>query len=180
MRGMEIAGYTIESIYLFLLIAGVILTFLYIFVGELIEGMMDISGDGIINPITVIGYITLIGGLGYILETMAFFMGSGLILLVNLVVSAVLIVLVNYFIILPVKRSEKSTSYSINELKGTVGEVYTTIPAEGFGEVVISRTHGTVSKAAKSFDNEDLPEGTKVLVIDIDDEGVFHVSKHYD
>ncbi|WP_280769590.1 hypothetical protein [Salipaludibacillus daqingensis] len=177
---MEIFGYDIESIYLFLLIAGVILTILYIFVGELLEGLMDISGDAILNPITIIGYITLIGGLGYVLEAVAFFLGSGMILLINLVVSAIVIVLVNYFIIIPVKRSEKNTSYSINELKGTVGEVFTTIPADGFGEVIISRTHGTISKPAKSFDQELLPEGTKILVIDIDDEGVFLVSKHYD
>jgi membrane-bound ClpP family serine protease len=177
---MELFGYDIESIYLFLLIAGVVLTVLYIFVGELIEGLMDIGGDAILNPITVIGYITLLGGLGYVLETMAFFIGSGIILLINLVVSAIVIVLVNYFIILPVKRSEKNMSYSINELKGAVGEVFTTIPENGFGEIIISRTHGTVSKAAKSSDHEVLPEGTKILVIDIDDEGVFLVSKHYE
>lgn len=176
---MEIFGYGIESIYLFLLIAGVILTILYIFVGDLLEGLMDI-GDIFLNPITVIGYITLIGGLGYVLEAIVFFIGSGMILLINLVVSAIAIVLVNYFIIIPVKRSEKNMSYSINDLKGTVGEVFTTIPADGFGEVIISRTHGTVSKPAKSFDNEELIEGTSILVIDIDDEGVFLVSKHYD
>ncbi|WP_416147327.1 hypothetical protein ACM26V_13975 [Salipaludibacillus sp. HK11] len=177
---MEIFGYDIESIYLFLLIAGVVLTVLYIFVGELLEGLMDIGGDAFLNPITFIGYITLFGGLGYVLETMAFFISSGMIILINLVVSAIVIVLVNYFIILPVKRSEKNMSYSMNDLKGTVGDVFTSIPADGFGEVIISRTHGTVSKPAKSFDHEELPEGTKILVIDIDDEGVFLVSKHYD
>lgn len=177
---MELFGYDIESIYLFLLIAGVVLTILYIFVGELLEGLMDVGGDAILNPITLIGYITLVGGLGYVLETVGFFLGSGMILLINLVTSAIVIVLVNYFIIIPVKRSEKNMSYSINDLKGTVGEVFTTIPADGFGEVIISRTHGTVSKPAKSFDDEELLEGTKILVIDVDDEGVFLVSEHYE
>jgi hypothetical protein len=177
---MEIFGYGIDSIYLFLLIVGVILTILYIFVGELLEGVMDIAGDTVLNPITIIGYITLIGGLGYVLETIGFFLGSGMVLLINLIVSGIVIVLVNYFIILPVKRSEKNMSYSINDLKGIVGDVFTTIPADGFGEIIIARTHGTVSKPAKSFDHEELPEGTRILVIDIDDEGVFLVSKHYD
>lgn len=175
---MEIFGYSIESIYLFALITGVILTVLYIFVGEVLEGMMEI-GDGGINPITVIGYITMVGGLGYVMETITF-MNSGTILIVNLLLSLIVVALVNFFIIVPIKRSEKNTSYSIQELKGTTGEVFTTIPAEGFGEVVIPRTHGTISKPAKSFDRENLPEGTKILVIDIDEEGVFLVSKHYE
>lgn len=177
---MEILGYPIESVYLFLLITGVILTILYLFVGEVLEGLMDMSGDSVFNPITLIGYMTLVGGLGYILEAVVFFMSSGTLLAMNLVASAVIIILVTYFIIIPVKRSEKNTSYSIHSLKGAVGEVYTTIPEDGFGEVVIPRTHGTVSKTARSFDNDVLPEGTKVLVVDIDEEGVFHVSKHYD
>jgi membrane-bound ClpP family serine protease len=177
---MELFGYSIESIYLFLLIAGVILTILYILVGDLLEGLMNIAIDGLFNPITIIGYITLVGGFGYVLETIAFFMAPWTILVINLLISAIVIILVNYFIILPFKRSEKNTSYSIKELKGAVGEVFTTIPADGFGEIIISRPHGTVSKAAKSFDGEALPEGTHILVIDIDEEGVFLVSKHYD
>lgn len=176
---MEIFGYPIESIYLAALILGVILTILYFFVGEVLEGLMDIAGDGIINSITFIGYITLIGGVGYVLETVTF-MGSGNIFVINLVVSLVIVVLVNFFIILPVKRSEKNISYSVQELKGTTGEVFTSIPVDGFGEIIIPRAHGTMSKPAKSFDGDPLPEGTKILVIDIDDEGVFLVSKHYE
>ncbi|RKL68316.1 hypothetical protein CR203_07495 [Salipaludibacillus neizhouensis] len=176
---MEVFGFPIETLYLYALILGVILTVLFLFVGDLLEGLFNISGDGVINPITLIGYITLFGGLGYVLETVTF-MNSGTIIVINAVISLIVIVLVNFFIVIPVKRSEKNISYSVQELKGTIGEVYTTIPIDGFGEIVIPRTHGTMSKPAKSFDGDHLPEGTKILVIDIDDEGVFLVSKHYE
>lgn len=174
---MEIFGQPIEVIYLIILICGVGLTFLYIFVGEILEGLFDIAGDGVFNPITIIGYITLFGGIGYIGEVLGF-VSSGLMLAVNLLLSAVIIVLVNFYIILPMKRSEKNMSSSIHDLKGRVGEVYTSIPADGFGEVIIRRTHGTVSKPAKSFDGDPLKEGLSVLIIDIDEEGVLLVSAY--
>lgn len=176
---MELFGLPIGNIYLILVISGVILTLLYIFVGEVLEGLFDIAGDGAINPITIIGFITLIGGFGYIGEVLQIF-PSGLLLLINILISAVVIVLVNYYIVLPLRRSEESMSSSIQELKGRVGEVYTSIPADGFGEVIIRRTHGVVSKPAKSFDQVPLQEGQSVLIVDIDEEGVFLVSEHYE
>ncbi|SDO38034.1 hypothetical protein [Alkalicoccus daliensis] len=174
---MEVFGMPITAMYLFILVSGVFLTFLYIFVGELLEGLFDIAGDGIVNPITIIGFITLFGGLGYIGEVLGL-VSSGLLIIVNLLLSAVIIVLVNFYIILPLKRTEKSMSSSIQDLKGRVGEVYTSIPADGFGEVIIRRTHGTVSKPAKSFDGEPLKEGRFVLIVDIDEEGVLLVSEY--
>ncbi|QKS72409.1 hypothetical protein FLK61_37925 [Paenalkalicoccus suaedae] len=173
---MEIAGIPITTIYLTLLVVGVALTILYIFVGEVLEGILDI-GDGAINPVTAIGFVTLLGGAGYILE-LVLPISSGLVLGLAFILSSILIVLVNYFIILPVKRSEKNMSFSIRDLIGRVGEVYTSVPAHGYGEVIIRRTHGTISKPAKSFDDVPLPEGTKVLIVDIDEEGVFLVSEY--
>lgn len=176
---MELFGLPMATIYLVIVIAGVTLTVMYIFIGEVLEGLLDIGGDGVINPVTLIGFITLIGGLGYIGEVLQL-VSSGLLLLINLLISAVIIVLVNYYIVLPLRRSEESMSSSIKDLIGRVGEVYTSIPADGFGEVIIRRTHGTVSKPAKSFDQVPLQEGQSVLIVDIDDEGVFLVSAHYE
>jgi membrane-bound ClpP family serine protease len=74
------------------------------------------------------------------------------------------------------ENSENSTSYSIKELPGKLGEVTVPIPEQGFGEVMINFVAGNTLHIASSWDQRQIPVGTKVVVIDTED-GVVKVSE---
>lgn len=95
--------------------------------------------------------------------------------IISLFVALVLTLLVHFYIV-PLKKVEASLSYSIDKLKGATGEVITTIPADGMGEVLIKTGLGVNNRSACSYDQTEIPEGSKVLVMDIKD-NVFLVSK---
>jgi membrane-bound ClpP family serine protease len=80
--------------------------------------------------------------------------------------SVILVTLLHIFVLVPLSSAEESLSYHESELKGRVGHVITSIPADGFGEVLLSSSVGSISKIAASFDNIPIPSGTKILVIE--------------
>ena len=51
------------------------------------------------------------------------------------------------------------------------------IPVDGYGEVIISNTSGTISKSAVSVDGTEIKEGSEVVVIYVKD-GVLVVSPY--
>lgn len=90
------------------------------------------------------------------------------ILAVSLAIATILTILVHFYIV-PMKKSEASLSYNIADLKGSTGEVITAIPFDGVGEILIDTGLGVSSRSASSYDKTDIPEGSKILVIDIVD-----------
>ncbi len=73
-------------------------------------------------------------------------------------------------------NAESSTSISVHDLKGKVGEVITTIPATGMGEVLIQSPSGSWNEIAASFDKEEIKQGKKVLVVEIKEQ-ILYVSE---
>lgn len=74
-------------------------------------------------------------------------------------------------------KSEESLAYTEDSLKGRIGNVIIPIPKDGFGEVLLESISGRISKPAASFDNEEIAEGKKILVIDVKN-GVLYVVPH--
>jgi hypothetical protein len=107
---MELFGFPMTTVYLILLFAGVSLAFLYVFIGEMLEGLLDFAGDAV-NSVTFIGFITLVGGIGFAGEVMG--IGTSVSLfLITIAVAAIISGLINLFIIIPMKkqRRKKTTS----------------------------------------------------------------------
>jgi hypothetical protein len=63
-------------------------------------------------------------------------------------------------------------------LRGRIGTVITTIPVDGFGEVMIDSTSGRIAKPASSFDGDLIQSGTKVLIVQVEN-GVLQVTVHH-
>ncbi|MCJ8009048.1 NfeD family protein [Lederbergia wuyishanensis] len=168
---MTLFGMSIETIYLILLIISGSLTILYLFFGDVLEGMGEATD--FLNPVLILAFITFFSAGGYILEK-ATALNSFLIIAIAAVISALLDVLLNVFVLVPMKSAEQSLSYTEKSLEGRVGKAIISIPKEGFGEVVIESYSGMISKPAASFEDVPIPEGSEVLVIEVKN-GVLYV-----
>jgi len=99
------------------------------------------------------------------------------IFLISFVIAFILVSIINLFVLVPLSLAHESLTVTEEELKGRLGKVITSVPVNGYGEVLITSKSGTFSKPAVSFDREAIPSETKVLIIDIQN-GVLHVSPH--
>ncbi|MBU9710997.1 NfeD family protein [Evansella tamaricis] len=173
---MELFGYTLETIYLFGFIAGGVLTLIYILFGDIVEGLFEALSEGPFNPTLIFSFITFFSSLGYILERFSS-MNSLIIIIISLLVAVLLVTLLNVFVLLPLSRAEATMAFSDADLKGRIGTVITSIPENGFGEVMIQGKSGNIARSAVSFDDVPIPNGEQVLVIKVED-SVLHVSIH--
>lgn len=167
---MELFGYNIETIYLIGLIISGIGTLLFILFGDFLDGIFP---EGFLSPTLIFSFLTFLSASGYIFEKI-FSFHSFLIFIVSLVLALILVTLLNVFVLVPLSSAEESMVYWEEDLKGRLGKVITSIPVDGYGEVVIEGISGTISKSAKAFNNEPISYDEKVLIIDVK-EGVVYV-----
>lgn len=173
---MDIFGVPLQTIYLYGLMISAILTFLYLLFGDVVEGIFE--GMNFINPILPFSFFTIFTASGYLLELFTS-LHSLLGAFISAIIAFILVALLNIFVVIPLSTAEESLVYEESDLKGRIGTVITTIPFDGYGEIIIESFSGRIAKSAISFDQVEIPQGSKVLVIDIVD-GVVHVSIHED
>lgn len=161
---MNIYSWSMEQWYLYTLLLLAVLIILYLFFGDIIDGV----GEGIpfLNPAVILAFFTFFTALGFIIETFTSF-NSITVGIISAVVAFVLDVLLYYFILIPLKSAEVSMAYTEESLGGQVGKVIVPIPVDGFGEVVIETVNGIISKRATSFDQVAIPYDSKVLIIEV-------------
>lgn len=168
---MEIFGAGIQTIYLYTLLISGSLIILYLFFGDVVEGVSEATG--ILNPVLILAFLTFLSAAGYLLEALTA-LNSILIMVISAIVSLILDTFLNVFVLIPLSKSEESLVYTEDSLKGRIGNVIIPIPENGFGEVLIESISGRISKPAASFDNTSIDEGKKVLIIDVKN-GVIYV-----
>ncbi|MGG3626347.1 NfeD family protein [Bacillus gobiensis] len=173
---MEILGTPIATIYLTTLIIAGALTLLFLFFGELFEGLGEALPIPFFSPALILAFITFFSASGYIFEALLP-ISSLLIIFISIILSIFLVTLLNVFVLIPLSAAEESIAYREEDLKGRIGRVITSIPIDGYGEVVLEGKGGTISKSAVSFDNLPIPYGTTILVIEIES-GVLSVVPH--
>ncbi|RLQ93097.1 NfeD family protein [Falsibacillus albus] len=171
---MTIFGTPIETVYLIILIISGSLTILYILFGDFLDGVLDTGG--FINPTIILAFFTFMSAIGYVLEY-ASPLSNIVVLIISIICAAVLVTLLNVFVLIPLSNAEESLGYTEESLKGRIGRVILSIPADGYGEVFIESKSGMISKSARSFDDESIAEGTKVLIIEVK-QGVVFVTPH--
>ncbi|WP_426930642.1 NfeD family protein [Brevibacillus ginsengisoli] len=162
---MEVS--TLESLFMACLAFGVLYALLALVFGEAIGHWLAGLDLPLLQPLSIVSAITGFGGCGLIM-TYSTQLGALSILVVSAVVGIILCVLFYFLWVKPMAKAESTTAFSIQELEGSVGEVYTTVPARGFGEVVIICSSGRSNYIATSFDQVDIPRGSKVVVVRVD------------
>lgn len=167
----------IQTIYLYGLIIGGIITLLYMLFGDVFEVMGaigDVAPGSILNLTVILSFISVLSGAGYILELRGSFTSSTVFILATLI-SLVIVSIIHFFILVPLSKSEQNTARSIVDYIGREGEVITTIPANGVGEVLIKSGFGSTGNIAKCASNAEITQGTIISVIEIDQDGVLVV-----
>lgn len=174
---MEPFSIPLETIYLYGLIISGILTVLYVLFADVFH--FNGTGDGglhFLNPVLIFAFVTILSASGYLFERLSS-LHYLLILGISAVASFIVVTLLNVFVLVPLSSAEESLVYKESDLQGRIGTVITSIPADGYGEVMIESTSGRIAKPAVSFDGDQIPSGTSVLVVQVK-EGVLQVTVH--
>lgn len=163
----------IDTIYLYALIISGILIVLYLFFGDVLEGIGEIF---FLNPVLILAFIVFLSTTGYVLEFVTN-LHSLLIMAIAAITAVILDTLLNVFVLVPLASAEESLGYTEDSLKGKVGKVIIPIPKDGFGELIIENKFGTITKPAAHIENQEIAEGEEVLVLDIKN-GVLYVEPY--
>ena len=158
-------GYSIETIYLIILIVIGCCTILYLFFADVAD--VSIDGTPFFDPAVILSFITFTSAAGYLLEQ---FTGlTSFITFIALIIASLLTALLYFFLLFPLRSAEVSLAYTEESLEGQVGKVIVPVPLEGFGEMVIETANGIISKRAASFHQVEIPYDTQVLIIEMRD-----------
>ncbi|MFB1050292.1 NfeD family protein [Paraliobacillus sp. JSM ZJ581] len=118
------------------------------------------------NPLLLFGTLAVVSGSGVLL-TKYTGISHIYVLIISLMIGLLAYFVIYYLLVIPLSNAESSTSVSIHDLVGKTGEVITSIPANGYGEVFIASTNGSRSETARSFDYVDLKQGSEIVVIEV-------------
>lgn len=135
---------------------------------EAIEAIGEFAPGSVLNPTVILSFISVLSGAGYILELRESFDHLTIFILSTLI-ALVIVSIIHFFILVPLSKSEQSTARSIEAYIGREGEVITSIPAKGLGEVLIVSSLGSTGNIAKSAVEIDIQQGEIVSVIGIED-----------
>lgn len=158
-----------ENIYLGITLLGGFLTIIIFFfpIGDIFEAF---------NPMEWVSTFTIFGASGYIL-TKVTKLSSAAVIGASVMIAAIGYLLIHFFIVKPMENAESSLAVSEKELEGKVAEVITSIPAKGFGEIIVNDGMTRRNMSAKSFDEVEIKSGiSKVVIVTVED-GVARVSK---
>ncbi|MDN3019708.1 NfeD family protein [Paenibacillus sp. BSR1-1] len=175
---MEPFGIPLEMIYLYGLIISGVLTVLYVLFADVFH--FHGAGDGglhFLNPVLIFAFVTILSASGYLFERLSS-LHYLLILGISAVFAFIAVTLLNVFVLVPLSSAEESLVYKESDLRGRIGTVITSIPSDGFGEVMIDSTSGRIAKPASSFDGDSIPNGTQVLVVQVKN-GILEVTVHH-
>lgn len=168
-------------------IGGALFAIVTIIFGDLIGSMFDgvfdgafdaLGGDHLdfLSPMVTVGGLTVFGGAGIMLTRYTPFQ-TGSVILLSLFIAFLVSVLVYFAYVRPMNNAENSTSFSLMDLVGKIGEVSVPIPEKGVGEVILRIGAGNTNQIAGSYDGSVLATGTKVVVGEIRD-GILYVFRY--
>ncbi|WP_057913000.1 NfeD family protein [Peribacillus muralis] len=170
---MELFGVPLQTIYLYGLIIFGGLTFLFILFNDIFSGL---ELPDLLNPTLILSFLTVFFASGFLLESLTE-LNSVMSAAISLLISFSIVTLLNVFVLIPISSAEESLTFHDNDLRGRVGRVLTSVPVDGFGEVLIESISGSIAKTAASYQNEEIVSDTKVLIIEVKN-GVIYVMPH--
>ncbi|MFD9627004.1 NfeD family protein [Peribacillus muralis] len=170
---MELFGVPLQTIYLYGLIIFGGLTFLFILFNDIFSGL---ELPDLLNPTLIFSFLTVFFASGFLLESLTE-INSVMNAAISLLISFSIVTLLNVFVLIPISSAEESLTFHDNDLRGRVGRVLTSVPVDGFGEVLIESISGSIAKTAASYQNEEIVSDTKVLIIEVKN-GVIYVMPH--
>ncbi|MEH7662614.1 hypothetical protein V7193_06240, partial [Bacillus velezensis] len=144
---MDIFHLPLETVYLYTLIISGSLTLLILFFQDVFHGLSEAIPVSFLNPALILSFLTIFSASGYIGEIAAP-LSSSVIALLSFVLSVLLVSLLHFFVLVPLSSAEESLAYRETDLKGRVGRVITSVPKDGYGEVIIEGIGVAISKSS--------------------------------
>jgi membrane protein implicated in regulation of membrane protease activity len=161
---MEMFGYPLETIYLFMLIASGSLTLIYIVLSDMLDGIFDFPDFPFLSPQLILSFLTVFSASGFLFGKYTEFSNVS-ISFASAGIGLIIVILLHFFVFIPLKSAEASLNYSEADLEGRIAKVIVTLPKDGFGEILIQSKSGAISKPAQSIKNEEIPSGTEVVIV---------------
>lgn len=146
---------------------GVLLSLVTFIFGEALDldSALDIEGADFLNTTTIAAFVTSLGGTGVLLTMYSSFAAvAGL--AIGLCIAFLASIALQFLYIRPMQRAERSVAFSMKELVGHTARVTIPIPANGYGEIMLSVGGGNVCQIARSGNGNQIPTGTEVVVIE--------------
>lgn len=156
------------TIYWYILIGSLVLAILFFLFGDLISHL----AIDFLHPLLLLGSLAVLSGSAIILTDYSH-LTQIQIFIISLFFAIIAYVLIYNFLIIPISHAEASSAHSAESYYGRIGEVITTIPKDGYGEILIESVSGSTNETARSFDDQRIPQGTKIVVIQVDQDCVY-------
>ncbi|GGN97241.1 NfeD family protein [Saccharibacillus kuerlensis] len=169
-----------EALYFGCLAGGVMFALISVvfgdWIGDALGGVFDAVSFEFLQPIVLAGMVTVFGGAGILIERYAG-LSPALGILASTLCALASGLLLYFAYVKPMRGSENSVGYSMNDLVGKIGEITVPVPEKGYGEVMVHMGgSGNTLHTAFSFDGDWIPSGVRVVVVDIS-EGTLGVSE---
>ncbi|MGZ9585430.1 protease [Paenibacillus marinisediminis] len=165
-----------ETLYWGLIIFGILYALITLIFNDVIEhsieAMFGETDLPFFNPTVLVSGLTTIGAAG-ILMTRYTALAAVWIIAIAILIAIVVSIGVFFLYIKPMENRENSVGYSMKDLEGTIGEVSISIPAKGYGEVIIRIGIGNTNHIAASWDGIDIPQDTRVVIVETKDNTVY-------
>ncbi|MEF2247901.1 MULTISPECIES: NfeD family protein [unclassified Paenibacillus] len=159
-----------ETLFLVLLITGILYAVVTFFFGDWVGDVLD--GFPLFQSTVLVSGLTAFGGSGLLLYRYSPLQGF-ILVGAALIIAAALATLVFFLYVKPMKNSENSIAFKLQSLEGAIGEVLTPIPASGYGEVLVKVGAGVTNQIAASYDGTSIPSDAKVVVVEVKEHTLF-------
>ncbi|UZW15450.1 NfeD family protein [Clostridium pasteurianum] len=174
-----------ERIYTIIFFVGVIYTLVTFLFGGLLgiidaglDAHIDTSLDGSdpfilpLKPITIVSFITVLGGVGIIGTHYKFNWIA--ILVISIILGLIVSVLLYRFIVVPLYRAQNTSAVYQEKLIGMTAVVISPILENGFGTIAYVVNGSKYNAPAQHVGKEEIKQGQEVLIYEIKN-NVFYV-----
>jgi membrane protein implicated in regulation of membrane protease activity len=156
------------EVYWICLLGGLGVSAAMLFLGDVLGDALHLAHglDHLVEPVSLVGGVTAFGAAGLLLSHYTA-LGAASVTALSAVLAVAFALVALFAYVRPMRRSETSTGFSIEEYRGRLGEVITAVPAEGYGEVLVRMGPANTFRTAASFEETPIPSGERVVVVDV-------------
>ena len=144
---------------------------------NVLDNLLDIimPFDDFINPTVILAFVGFLGGMGLFLSQNTS-LTPHVVLILSTMFSIIVATALHFLYFKPMKKSENSLAFFMENLVGKTAETLTSIEPEKFGEIIIHTGTTKVNKVAASSNGLYIESNADVIIDEIKD-GIIYVSK---
>lgn len=119
-----------------------------------------------LSPTIIASFLTIFGGMGLFLHALTD-LSSMMVAVLAIIIALIGSAFMFFFVMVPLKKAEKSSAKSSMDMIGQTAEVITTIGVKGKGEIMYQQGGSRLSSPASSVDQQEISAGSRVEIVDV-------------